>query len=74
MRQIGPALRAAPGFVTFVILDEGAGVLTTVSVAEDPGGFGETDGQFEQALRHLGVTLPNDPQVTTGEILFQRGL
>ena len=79
LQRAGQALAArlsrAPGFVSYAALDDGAGVLASVS-------FFETEADLVAADRlvaaweaeHRGALLPRPPQVTGGEVVVQRGL
>ena len=68
-------LSRAPGFVSYAALDDGAGVLASVS-------FFETEADLVAADRlvaaweaeYLGALLPRPPAVTGGEVVVQRGL
>ena len=74
-RALAAGLSQARGFVSYVILEAGPGVLATVTIFEDPISLGEADCVFGSALGEgPAALLSAQPQVTTGEIIFQRGL
>ena len=75
IRQLASSLSRAPGFVSFVVLEEETGVLATVSIFEDQPSLRDADGQVRASLPYtLAALLPDNPQVITGEIVFQRGM
>jgi hypothetical protein len=74
-RQLAAAVGAAPGFVSYALLDVGNGVITSVCVFET---LGQLEGG-EQVLRTWCETEPRWPlgapvAVTTGELVVQRGM
>lgn len=73
--QVASGLSRVRGFVSCVVLEAGPGILTTVSIFEDQSGIKEARGLFEASFaeRH-GHLLSGAPQVSSGEIVFQRGL
>lgn len=65
-----PIIQNAPGFVAYYVVDEGNGVLTSISIFEDQAGAEESSrrsGAWVQA--QLGEFLPSPPQITTGQVL-----
>jgi hypothetical protein len=74
-RQAGAALGAAPGFVSYAVLDLGDGTLASVCVFE-------TMAQLEAGERvlhawgaaQLSWPLGAPVTVTTGEVVVQRGM
>jgi hypothetical protein len=74
-RALATSLNEARGFVSYVILEAGPGILATVTMFEDPISLGEADGVLGSAQgEDLAALLSTLPQITTGEIIFQRGL
>jgi hypothetical protein len=74
-RQVAAKLSGARGFVLYIALDAGQGILATVSIFEDQDGLEDADRLAAVTLaERLGVLHPAHVQVTTGEIVFQRGL
>ena len=74
-RRLASALSAAPGFVSYAVLDAGDGVFISVTVLDD-----RTDLEAAQPLivrsvgEHLTAVLPHPPEVIAGEVIVQRGL
>ena len=74
-RQLGVALGAAPGFVTYVLVETDGGALTSISIFETA-----TDWQAGDELlarweaKHLTNPAPEPVATTTGRILVQCGL
>jgi hypothetical protein len=74
-RQLTAALGDVPGFVSCVVLDVDRSALASVCIFE-------TRAQLEEGERllatwssaHPGVQLPAPADVTTGEVIVQRGL
>jgi hypothetical protein len=74
-RQIGAAVGAVPGFVSYALLDVGNGELTSVCVFE-------TLGQLESGEQALRAWCESESRwsfgspiaVTTGEVVVQRGM
>lgn len=74
MRRTARALSDAPGFVSFLAIEAEADRLVTVTVFETRETLDEaTAGAETQPAPARQAPLP-DPDVTTGEIVYQRGL
>ncbi len=76
-RQLAAALQRLPGFVAYVLIDAGDGVLVALSLFEDEASLLATervpalDGWLvaEQAVLAAG-----QPSVMSGEVVVQKGL
>ena len=74
-RQLTATLGDVPGFVSCVVLDVGHSALASVCIFE-------TRAQMEEGERllatwssaHPSVRLPCPADITTGEVIVQRGL
>lgn len=74
-RQQASALSKLPGFVSYALLEAGDSVLIAISVFE-------TRAEFEAAERlseswggdQAVARVPYPPQVTTGEVIVQKGM
>ena len=74
-RQLASTLSQSRGFVSWVVLKAEAGVFATVSIFEDRTSLGQADQVAEASLlEQWGRLISEDPQVISGEIVFQRGL
>ena len=73
-RRLANVLDHVPGFISCVIVRAQGGNLATVTLFEEQAGLGAAEGLTGTSLvEHLpGLTGPAD--VTTGEVVFQRGL
>jgi hypothetical protein len=62
-------IRGIRGFVDYIVIDDGNGVLVTISTFEDRYGAEEsTTVAMEWIQQHgLGSLLPSPPQITEGE-------
>jgi hypothetical protein len=74
-RQAGAALGAAPGFVSYAVLDLGDGTLASVCVFETPAQL----EVGERVLRAWAIAQPGWPlaapvAMTSGEVVVQRGM
>jgi hypothetical protein len=68
-----PALGDIPGFVAYFALEEGNGVIASISVFRDRASADEGARVFaDPARRSTGRDLLTAPQVTSGEILAHR--
>lgn len=75
MREAASALSSTPGFVSFVMIEAETGVLATFGIFEDQDSLHEAEHVISASLsHHLSELLAGPAQVTTGEIIFQRGL
>ena len=67
-----PIIENAPGFVAYYVLDEGNGVLTSVSIFEDQAGADESSRRSAAWVQEqVAALLPNPPQITAGKVLVQ---
>ena len=74
-RRLAAALSAAPGFVSYALLDAGDGVLVAVSIFEQKTELEAADRLVEAWVRnHLAALLPQPGQVITGEVIVQKGM
>ena len=65
-----PIIQQAPGFVAYYVLDEGNGVLASMSIFEDQAGAEESTRRSAQWVQeHLVALLPTPPQVTTAQVV-----
>jgi hypothetical protein len=65
-----PIISNAPGFVAYYVIDEGNGVLVSVSVFEDQAGAEESSKRSATWVQQqLSALLPNPPQVSTGRVV-----
>ena len=74
-RQLASLLSKAPGFVSYVMVEAGAGMLATISVFDDEAGAQEA-GQLTAGwlAEHPAVLLPQATESTIGEVVVQKGL
>jgi hypothetical protein len=74
-RQLASAVSQVSGFLVYVLLDAGEGLLVSVSLFEDQAGLADADGIVERWMAargsepRLGVA-----QVSSGEVIVQRGM
>jgi quinol monooxygenase YgiN len=73
MRQVNegfiPIIKDAQGFLAYYALDDGQGVVATVSVFEDRAGAEESINMAADYIReNLASMLPNPPEITAGEV------
>lgn len=84
-REIGTTLSHAPGFVSFLIISsvpqsqgpttEQNQVLATVSIFEDQPSLEQVDRSLAAPLeQHVAPWCPKRVKITSGQIVFQRGL
>lgn len=74
-RHLAASLSQVPGFVSYLVLRTQSDVLVSVSIFEDKAGLAEADRLVGTLLaEHLDIRLPGHREVTTGEVVFQRGL
>ncbi len=74
-RCLGSTLGRAAGLVACVVLEVGPATLATVSIFEDGESLKAAEKEVAAALAEgLSRLLPNQPEVTTGEIVYQKGL
>jgi len=75
MREITAGLSRTPAFVSFVMIEAETGVVITLGIFEDQGSLNEADLMIGASLpKDLSELIAERAQVTTGEIIFQRGL
>jgi len=64
-----PIIKDAQGFLAYYALDDGEGVLATVSVFEDQAGAEESINMAADYIRqNLASLLPNPPEIIAGEV------
>jgi hypothetical protein len=74
MRQVDegftPIIKGAPGFLAYYALDDGNGVLATISIFEDRAGAEESIRMAAEFIleQNLASLLPNPPEVMGGEV------
>jgi heme-degrading monooxygenase HmoA len=74
-RQLADSLSRVRGFVSCFVLEAEPGALATISIFEDLAGLEEANRLTEAALsERRGRLLSQGVPVTSGEIVFQRGL
>jgi hypothetical protein len=74
-RQIASSLGRAPGFVSYVLLEDGHGDLAMIGFFEDRAGLDEADRVVGRSLtQHPGAVRLAPSRVISGEVLFQRGM
>ena len=74
-RQLGAALGAAPGFVTYVLMEADGGAVTAISIFEtaaDAQAGDELLARWE--TEHLTRPAPGPVEATTGRVVVQCGL
>jgi heme-degrading monooxygenase HmoA len=73
-RRLGGILDGVPGFISCVLLRVGTGRLTMVSLFEDQASL-EAAGLLDGTALGHHLNTPVEPtEVTTGEVVFQKGL
>lgn len=74
-RLLGSTAGRAPGLVACVVLEVGPGALATVSIFEDEASLKAAQRIVEVSLAECRPRLlPDRPEVTTGEVVYQKGL
>ncbi len=74
-RILGSTIGRSPGLVACVVLEVGPRTLATVSIFEDEASLEAAQRAVEAALAEcLSGLLPDRPEVTTGEVVYQKGL
>ena len=74
-RQLAFALSAAPGFVSYAVLDAGDGALVSVTVFDDRTSLEAADQLIVRwVAEHLAALLPCLTEVIAGEVIVQRGM
>jgi len=64
-----PIIKDAQGFLAYYALDNGEGVLATVSLFEDREGAEESINMAADYIRqNLASLMPNPPEITAGEV------
>lgn len=75
VRHLATRLSQVPGFVSFLVLEAESDVIASISIFEDRESLAEADRLAVALLaEYLATVLPEYGQVTTGEVVFQRGL
>jgi hypothetical protein len=65
-----PLISQHPGFISFIVVDSGGGVLTSITVFLSQADAEESTAKTADWMRqNLAPLLPNPPQITTGEVL-----
>jgi hypothetical protein len=68
-----PLIEKAPGFVSYQVLDNGAGEITSITVFRDKAGADESTRRAAEWVKgNLASMFGGAPQVTAGEIKFER--
>jgi hypothetical protein len=74
-RQTATCLGQAPGFVSYVLLENGRDVLATISFFEDRASLEDADRAVEAAIaQKSGASSAEPSRIISGEVLFQRGM
>jgi hypothetical protein len=73
-RRLANALDHVPGFVSCVIVRAQGGGLSTVTLFEEQAGLLAADGLTGTSLAEHLPGLIGPAEVTTGEVVFQRGM
>jgi hypothetical protein len=73
--ELAAILCKAPGFVSYAVLDAEDGGCAAVSLFESRADLDEADRLIAQwTAEHLAGLLPDAPEITSGEVLAQRGV
>jgi len=69
-----PRLSELPGFGGYYLIDAGDGVITSISLFENPPEAEESTRLVSQWVREqgLGAALPNAPTITNGRIIASK--
>ncbi|MBI5015204.1 MAG: hypothetical protein HZB55_06895 [Deltaproteobacteria bacterium] len=71
--HIVPVLSNAPGFISYSIVDAGAGVAVAISAFETQAQADESTRKVGDLVRqHLAPLAPTPPQVTVGEVVLHK--
>jgi hypothetical protein len=74
-RRLGATLGAAPGFVSYVLVETDGGAVTSISIFETAVDSQAADDVLAQwETEHLTRPAPGPVETTTGRILVQCGL
>lgn len=74
-RDLATLLCKAPGFVSYAVLGAEDGGYAAVSLFESRADLDEADRLITQwTAEHLAGLLPDAPEITSGEVLAQRGI
>ena len=74
-RALAAVLGTAPGFISCAVLDAGAGGCAAVTLFERRADLDGADRLVAQwSAEHLAGLLPEAPQITSGEVVAQRGI
>jgi heme-degrading monooxygenase HmoA len=74
-RQQAIALSTLPGFISYALLEVGAGVLISVSVFETQAALEAAERLAEFRVgKQPPAPLSRPPHVTSGEVIVQRGM
>jgi hypothetical protein len=73
-RHMLSTVALVPGFVSFILLDFGAGHLASVCICEDPQTLELVDGLVLTWMRDKTGAVTIAGQAVSGELVLQRGL
>jgi hypothetical protein len=74
-RALAAVLGKAPGFISYAVLDAGDGVCATVSTFERQADLDAADRLVVRWIaENLAGLLPDAPQITSGEVVAQKGI
>ncbi len=66
-----PLVSKSPGFVAYLVVDTGKGVIASISMFETEAGAQESTTQAANWVKSIRNLVPNPPQVTAGNIVVQ---
>ena len=71
-----PLLSKLPGFVAYLWVDAGGGVMISTSVFEDRAAEEESNRKAAEWIKanHMEALLPNPPRITAGEVVASRAI
>jgi hypothetical protein len=74
--ELVPKLAEAPGFEAYYLLRAGRGTIASFGVFDDEAGAEKSNEIARKFIREAGMSeaMPNEPQVTAGEITAQKVL
>lgn len=67
-----PIIGNAPGFVAYYVVDEGAGVQSSISIFEDQASAEYSNKLAAAWVREHPTALPEPPEISAGEVLLHR--
>jgi hypothetical protein len=67
-----PLVSKSPGFISYLVVDSGKGVITSISMFETEAGAQDSTTQAANWVKSIKGLLPNPPQVTAGNIVVQK--